>query len=199
MMKKFKVATTFLAVSMLMTACGGGAKTEADQTENQADGAKSYRVAYVTAGAQGDNGFTDSVVRGMNRIKEDYGAEITNIENNNDAAKYEESREACFQRQPDDVFADAYGFEERFAQYADQYPDVDLINLDFVIVNTNNTVSSYTFISEEGAFLAGYLAAKVTTSDLPLANPDKKVGFVGGQEITSIQRFLTGFKQGVAR
>ena len=211
MKKLMKVTALLMAAAMTLTACGGkttstetGKDTTPAKTESQAEGqteaakeTKKMRVAYVTAGAQGDNGFTDSVVRGMNRIKDDFGAEITVIENNNDAAKYAESMEACFQWQPDVVFADAYGFEELFAQYADQYPDVTMVNLDFVIENSNKTVSSYTFISEEGAFLAGVLAAKVTTSDLPYANPEKTVGFVGGQEITVIKGFLSGFKQGV--
>ena len=176
MKKLMKVTALLMAAAMTLTACGGkttstetGKDTTPAKTESQAEGqteaakeTKKMRVAYVTAGAQGDNGFTDSVVRGMNRIKDDFGAEITVIENN-----------------------------------ADQYPDVTMVNLDFVIENSNKTVSSYTFISEEGAFLAGVLAAKVTTSDLPYANPEKTVGFVGGQEITVIKGFLSGFKQGV--
>lgn len=205
MKKLMKVTALLMAAAMVMTGCGGKAEPKKEETKTEAAAssgdnqeAKKLRVAYVTAGAQGDNGFTDSVVRGMNRIKADYGAEITIIENNNDAAKYAESMEACFQWQPDVVFADAYGFEELFAQYADEYPDVTMVNLDFVIENSKKTVSSYTFVSEEGAFLAGVLAAKVTTSDLPLANPDKTVGFVGGQEITVIKGFLSGFEQGVA-
>lgn len=216
MRKLGMLGALLLVMAMLLTACGGGqgtaAGTAAGVTAGRSAGVtaggvkqvpfgekgKEPRVAYLTAGAQGDNGFTDSVVRGMNRIKDDYGAEITIIENNNDAAKYAESIEACFQWRPDVVFADAYGFEELFAQYADRYPAVLMVNLDFVIENSKKTVSSYTFISEEGGFLAGVLAAKVTASDLAYANPDKTVGFIGGQEITVIKSFLSGFRQGVA-
>lgn len=216
-MKKIgKLGALLIVMAMALTACGGngqgtktgnsgdtGQETVSGNVGNGSEASpvkegKKLRVAYVTAGAQGDNGFTDSVVRGMNRIQDDYGAEITVIENNNDAAKYAESMEACFQWQPDVVFADAYGFEELFAQYADQNPDVIMVNLDFVIENSKKTVSSYTFISEEGGFLAGVLAARVTTSSLSYANPDKTVGFVGGQEITVIKSFLSGFRQGVS-
>ncbi|MCH4158430.1 MAG: BMP family ABC transporter substrate-binding protein [Acidaminococcaceae bacterium] len=44
--------------------------------------------------------------------------------------------------------------------------------------------------SNEGAFLAGYLAGRMTTTD--------KVGFIGGIEATSIDRFKYGFMGGVA-
>ena len=105
MKKLMKVTALLMAAAMTLTACGGkttstetGKDTTPAKTESQAEGqteaakeTKKMRVAYVTAGAQGDNGFTDSVVRGMNRIKDDFGAEITVIENNNDAAKYAES------------------------------------------------------------------------------------------------------------
>lgn len=162
-----------------------------------AQAADEIRVAYITSGAMGDNGFTDSAVRGITRIAEDYGVKTTVIETNADPSKYAQSLEAAFQWNPDVVFADAYGFEESFAQYADQYPEVKSINLDFVIKNTKETISSYTFLSEEGAFLAGVLAATITTSDLPYANTEKKVGFVGGKDITVIKGFLFGFEQGV--
>lgn len=194
-----KVMALFMAGAMVLTGCGSGTKAtggDAPKTETEAAG-KKYKIAYVTPGATGDNGFCDSVASGLERIKNDYGAEIKIIENNNDASKYAESLEACFQWGPDIVFSEPYGFEELYTKYADEYPDVTMVCLDFQLENTNKTISSYTFISEEGAFLAGVTAAKVTVSDLDLANPDKKVGFVGGQDIPVIKGFLHGFEQGV--
>lgn len=189
--KKVLSIIAMLTLSMSITACSpskqAGSNTEGDQK----------KVAYVTAGAMGDNGFTDSTVAGIKRIEEDFGAKTTVIENNNDSAKFSQSLEAAFQWNPDVIFADAYGFEELYAQYADKYPEVDVINLDFVLENNNKTLSSVTFINEEGSFLAGVLAAKVTTSNLDLANDAKKVGFVGGNDIPVIRSFLHGFKQGV--
>lgn len=189
--KKFLSIIAMLTLSISITACSpseqAGSKTDAEQK----------KVVYVTAGAMGDNGFTDSTVEGIKKIEEEFGVKTTVIENNNDSAKFSQSLEAAFQWNPDVVFADAYGFEELYAQYADKYPDVDVINLDFVLENTKDTLSSVTFINEEGSFLAGVLAAKVTTSNLELANGEKKVGFVGGNDIPVIRGFLHGFEQGV--
>jgi basic membrane protein A len=145
----------------------------------------------------GDNGFTDYTVAGIDRIKTDFKADTKVIENNNDSSKFSQSLEAAFQWQPDVVFADAYGFEELYAQYADKYPDVKVINLDFVVENSKKTITSVTYINEEGSFLAGVLAALVTTSDLEKANAEKKVGFVGGNDIPVIRQFEYGFIQGV--
>lgn len=211
-MRKGKCIGIFLLVgAMVLTACGNTQTTQ--QSENSAvqkdaeaaDSGKAadsgesekLKVAYVTPGATGDNGFCDSVARGLSRIESDFGAQTTIIENNNDASKYAESLEACFQWQPDVVFSEPYGFEELYTQYADKYPDTKIVCLDFTLENTAKTISSYTFISEEGAFLAGVCAALATESDLELANPEKKVGFVGGQDIPVIKGFYKGFEQGV--
>ena len=153
------------------------------------------KVVYVTAGALGDNGFSDSTARGLEKIKKEFGAETRVIENNNDSALFAQSLEAAFAWKPDVVFADAYGFEELYSQYADKNPDVDIINLDFVIDNKN--ITSVTYVNEEGAYLAGVLAAKVSQSDLEKVKNKNRVGFVGGNDIPVIRSFYYGFEQGV--
>lgn len=205
-MKKVKKISKWgalvLAGTFLLTACGGGGSTVAQgdvvtsSGESAVEG-KSLKVAYITPGATGDNGFCDSVARGFERIETDFAAQTTIIENNNDASKYAESLEACFQWQPDIVFSEPYGFEELYKQYADKYPDITVVCLDTILDNSQNTISSYTFINEEGAFLAGAAAAKVTLSDIEYANEAKKVGFIGGQDMPVIREFYTGFEQGV--
>jgi basic membrane protein A len=44
--------------------------------------------------------------------------------------------------------------------------------------------------------LAGALAASITNSSLPLANADKKIGFLGGMDIPVINDFLVGYIEG---
>ena len=51
-------------------------------------------------------------------------------------------------------------------------------------------IASLMFKEQEGAFLAGVAAARMTKSD--------KIGFVGGMEIPVIERFEAGFVAGVA-
>ncbi len=45
--------------------------------------------------------------------------------------------------------------------------------------------------------MAGVVAALVTTSDLPYANPAKVVGAMGGQDMWVIRSFMYGYEQGV--
>lgn len=193
MKKKILIVMLALALMLTAVACGGdkGGSTETAEKSGK-------KVVYVTAGAMGDNGFTDSTAAGIDRIAADFGADTRVIENNNDAAKFSQSMEAAYQWQPDVIFADAYGFEELFAEYADKYPDILAVNLDFVLENSKNTITSVTYINEDGSYLAGMLAGLITISDLEKANEEKIVGFVGGNDIPVIRQFEHGFKQGVA-
>lgn len=196
MLKKKRIGALVLAGVLILAGCGGSGASQSGKTEAPEASGEKLKVVYLTPGATGDNGFCDSVARGLKRIEEDYGAETKIIENNNDASKYAESIEACFQWQPDIVFSEPYGFEELYKQYADKYPDVTVVSLDTNLDNSQNTISSYTFINEEGSFLAGVAAAEVTLSDLEFANAEKKVGFIGGQDMPVIREFYTGFEQG---
>ena len=112
-MKKKGIVAILLAGTMLLGACGtnqntGGTasnaggdtqKSEADSAQGEANESKGeaggsgegMKVVYVTPGAMGDNGFCDSVGRGLDRLEADFGAKTTVIENNNDASKYAES------------------------------------------------------------------------------------------------------------
>ncbi|AHH03365.1 Basic membrane protein C precursor [Borrelia nietonii YOR] len=66
------------------------------------------------------------------------------------------------------------------------YGIVDPINYDNVIIPKN--FLAINFRSEEGAFLAGYLAAKMSKSN--------RVGFLTGVNVGHIERFLVGFRAG---
>ena len=180
-----KLMAILLAMTLMISLIG----CESNQSND------SKKVVYVTAGALGDNGFSDSTARGLDKIKKDFGAETRIIENNNDSALFSQSLEAAFAWNPDVVFADAYGFEELYAQYADKHPDVDIINLDFIIDNKN--ITNVTYINEEGAYLAGVLAAKISQSNLDKVKNKNKVGFIGGDNIPVIRSFYYGFEQGV--
>lgn len=48
----------------------------------------------------------------------------------------------------------------------------------------------------EGSFLAGALAALITTSGIPKTNPEPVIGFLGGVDIPVINDFLVGYIEG---
>jgi basic membrane protein A len=58
-------------------------------------------------------------------------------------------------------------------------------------------VTSVLFQEQEGSYLAGALAALMTTAtDNPKINPDKKIGVIGGTKSVGIDKFIVGYIQG---
>ncbi len=199
-LKYFMLVLTVLGL-IALPACGKSAsQAEMPAKEQEPQGAAIdglKKVIYVTPGTLGDNGFTDSVNSGLQRIHSEFGAEVKVIESGFDSSKYAQSVEAAFAWGPDVLYTDAYGMEDLIKEYSSKYPDVQIVNLDFVLENDANTISSVTFIQEEGSFMAGVVAAMVTTSDLEFANEEKIVGAMGGVDMWVIRSFMHGFEQGV--
>lgn len=52
------------------------------------------------------------------------------------------------------------------------------------------------YSTNEVSFLAGAAAALATQSDMPNANPENVIGFLGGMDIPGINAFLVGYIQG---
>lgn len=185
-MKKIIVLLTVLIV--VVTAVAGCTPKATDQ------GAK--KVVYLINGSLGDNAFYDSGQKGMETIKEKYGVEIRTIECGFDSAQYEPALEAAV-GYADTIFVISYGFEDLVKEYADKYPDKRFVNLDTVVQNSKNTVTSVDFIEEESAFLAGVVAGMLTLdTSIPEVNDQKLIGAVGGDVDPVIDAFMFAYENG---
>ena len=131
-------------------------------TESEEADDAGVRVAFIINGSLGDQSFYDSGQRGIDRIAEDYGAVTTTIETNYDPAKYPQALQSAVQWKAEVIFVISYGFEDLVKQFADSNPDIIFVNVDTVLTNLENTITSVDFIEEEGAFLAGAAAALAT-------------------------------------
>ena len=68
------------------------------------------------------------------------------------------------------------------------YPDVHFMILDTEVSDIDN-VASFTYATHECSFLAGIAAAMKSESDV--------IGFIGGMQIPTIEKFQVGFEEGV--
>jgi len=154
------------------------------------------KVVYLINGALGDNAFYDSGQAGMDKIAEQYGVETRTIETNFDAGQYEPALQAAVDY-ADVIFVISYGFEDQLKEYADKYPDKVFVNIDTVVQNDQNTITSVDFIEEESAYLAGVVAA-MTTEDtsIPNINADKVIGAVGGDVDPVVDAFIFAYTNG---
>lgn len=187
-MKKNKLLvlmTAAIILVMVLSACAPKA-TEAGKT----------KAVYLINGSLGDNAFYDSGQKGMDKIAADYGLETRTIECGFDAGQYEPSLEAAV-GYADVIFVISYGFEDVLKEYADKYPDKVFVNLDTVVENSKKTITSVDFVEEESAYLAGVVAALVTTdTSIPNVNPEKVIGAVGGDVDPVIDAFMFAYENG---
>jgi len=185
-MKKLGLLLTIITV-IAIAAAGCSPKAEEPATT---------KVVYLINGSLGDNAFYDSGQKGMEKLKADYGVEIRTIECGYDPAQYEPSIEAAV-GYADVIFVISYGFEDLVKEYADKYPEKIFVNLDTVVQNEKNTVTSVDYIEEESAFLTGVVAGMLTLdTSIPNVNDKKIIGAVGGDEDPVIDAFMFAYENG---
>ncbi|HHY92420.1 MAG TPA: BMP family ABC transporter substrate-binding protein [Firmicutes bacterium] len=188
------VLALVVAISLTLAGCGGG-PAAGDQGKAPEQGKeKKFRVAYVISGNLGDKSFFDSGMAGMERVQKELGAEIKVIQSVN-SADWEPNLESAAQDGYDVVVAAASQMHDAIQNVAPKYPKVKFVYIDDVVKGDN--IASITFAQNEGSFLAGALAALMTThTELPGMNKEKIIGWVGGSDIAVLHDFLTGYEQG---
>ena len=192
MYKGFRILVSLLAGLVLV----GCTLTPAAQPTTEQPAAQPKRVVYLINGALGDNAFYDSGKAGIDALAANYGVETRTIEANFDAGKYEPSLQAAV-NYADVIFVISYGFEDQLKAVADKNPDKIFVNLDTVVQNSANTITSVDFIEEESAYLAGVVAGMLTLdTSVPNINPEKIVGVVGGDVDPVVNSFIFAYENG---
>ncbi|MCX5512766.1 BMP family ABC transporter substrate-binding protein [Kaistia algarum] len=88
-----------------------------------------------------------------------------------------------------------YSHGEALATVAKDYPDTKFVILNQVQPGAN--VASVLFQEQEGSYLAGALAALVTTdTSIPGINDKPIIGVIGGTKSVGIDKFIVGYIQG---
>jgi len=136
-------------------------------------GVFAFKAAMVTdltglSASKETAGFNDIAWWGFERARDELGVEILLVE----------SRE-----QSDYVFL----LTDAVNEVAPEYPEIKFAIVDSVVNDLPNT-ASYVFMEEQGSFLAGYLAAKLSKTGV--------IGFIGGMEVPTIKKFETGYIAG---
>ncbi|CAM3073119.1 BMP family protein [Filibacter tadaridae] len=191
--RKFGLALSMvLAAGTILGACG----TDKDKGDSSSKGdadKESFSIAMVTdTGGVDDKSFNQSAWKGIKEYgaahdlkKGDGGFDYLQ---SSEAADYAPNLNKLVQREFDLIYGIGFLMKDAIEEIATQRKDTHFALVDEVSDLPN--VASIMFKEQEGAFLAGVAAAKMTKSD--------KIGFVGGMKIPVIERFEAGFVAGVA-
>ncbi|HQO78199.1 MAG TPA: BMP family ABC transporter substrate-binding protein [Thermodesulfobacteriota bacterium] len=154
-------------------------------------------VAVVANDSIGDRGFTDMAYEGIKKAGADFKITYKVFECHNDSSRHFDTLKLAAANY-DLIFVDpGYFFDKDLQEIAALYPNKTFVYIDGT--TTLKNAVSVVFKQNEGAFLAGYLAASLAAqSPVGLSKGNQKVGFVGGADMPVIRDYQTGFEQGAA-
>ncbi|MFI9581121.1 BMP family protein [Streptomyces sp. NPDC052236] len=177
------VASTALALSV--AACGGKTSSEG----NSDDGGGKTAIAY-DIGGRGDQSFNDAAYAGLQKAETDLkikGVEAEPTEGEGDPDKIQRLTELA-RAGNNPVIGVGFAYAPAIAAVAPKFPKTTFGLIDDTS-KTGANIANLVFNEEQGSYLAGVAAAKVTKSNT--------VGFIGGVETPLIKKFEAGFVQGV--
>jgi basic membrane protein A len=176
-----KIISVLLILTMILSAfslAGCSSKSSGEDSD--------LVVSVVVSSRFGDKSFNDSAKAGADKLKENYGVTVKTIECGEENFKQSMMQAA---EASDIVIPVGYQFSD-IPEVANDYPDTKFIWVDNVAegIEELNNVLCITYAQNEGSFLAGYIAAKMSTSGV--------VGVVGGQKNNTIDDFVVGYEEG---
>ena len=167
------------------------AKEDAEKKETEAASGEKVKVTLLVTGSFGDKAFNDSAQAGMKKIESEMGdqVEVEMIEMGSDKTKFEGSMLDAAESDADTIITGLWDMKEITEQVAQEFPEKKFIifdtDVDYTLGDLSN-VYSMSYKQNEGAFLAGVLAASVTSSDMEFANEDAVIGFVGAKDTAAV-------------
>lgn len=188
-----------------LTGCGGADLTKTKRQEptksETSDKASVHegriKVVHYVGGKLGDKGFFDSAERGLKKAEYVFGFETSTVEGGEDSTVWKAGLEKLAASGVYDVIVvGTTPLRELVKELAGRYPKQRFVFYDDTIQGIPN-VYAMLYSQSEGSFLAGAFAAMVSTSpELSGANPEKKIGFIGGVDNEIINDFKSGYEQG---
>jgi basic membrane protein A len=144
------------------------------------------QIGFATdAGGLGDHSFADSANAGLQEAVRRLGVRGVVLQSRS-AADYQPNLMTLASHKFDLIIAGGYDQADDLIEVAGRFPTRHFAIIDSVVDQPN--VTSMTFKSEEGSFLAGALAA--------MQSKTKTIGFLGGIDVPLIRIFEVGYAAG---
>jgi basic membrane protein A len=152
------------------------------------------RAALFVNGTLGDKSFYDSAARGMKAAAATLGIRTRVIEAGINPTRWEPALADLVEGEDFDVIiTGSFTMAPLLQRLAPRYPQTRFMLFDATVNAAQcrcGNVHSILFRQNEGAYLAGYLAARLAPAQQPF------VGVVGGMQIPVIDDFIVGFSAG---
>ena len=196
-MRRLTFLPAFLALALLLGACGGD-DDEAGTTTGGTSAAKTIRVGLVTdLGQLNDRGFNQLAYQGLKRAQRELGIEGRVVQSAS-AADYIPNMRRLARDGYDLIIGVGFAQGDAIDTVASRFPqgrfaiiDVDQSSLKHKPKNVTGLI----FKEQEVGYLAGYLAG---LEEKKRSGPDV-IGSVGGFKEPPVDRFIAGFRAGAEK
>lgn len=148
-------------------------------------GAHAEPAIVYSVGGKFDGSFNESAFAGVEKFRDETGSKVREFELERDAQSLQILRNFA-SRGFEPIVAIGFNQASALKAAAEEFPETSFAIVDMVEERPN--IASYVFKEQEGAYLAGMLAA--------MASKTGTIGFVGAMDIPIIRRFLCGYRLG---
>jgi basic membrane protein A and related proteins len=188
MKKLYFVMALLIVASMILSACGASAPSEADCAKDTV-----FCVGLVSdVGKVNDKSFNQSAWEGVQKAKTDGVADVVQFIETADAKDYAKNISTFADAGYDVIVTVGFGITEATAAAAPTYPKTHFIGVDQDhSATTAKNVTGLIFPEDKAGFLVGALGAMMSESHV--------IGAVCGTDVVpAVWRFGEGYKAGAA-
>jgi basic membrane protein A and related proteins len=185
------------AIALPVAGCGKSADESAGSggSSGGGGGGSQKKVALVIAqGGLGDKSYNDLAYSGFKSAVAKTGVEGRPIESNDVVAQAQPILERATKSGFGLVVDLEFSHADTLKKVAADNPKTQYALINAPVPGKN--VTSVLFQEQEGSYLAGVLAADMTTRSGPRLNSKPVIGVIGGTKSTGIDKFLVGYIQG---
>jgi basic membrane protein A and related proteins len=177
-------------ITLCISLCACGQLRDTHRRRSASDRApasdhKAFKVALLTPGPISDQAWNAAAYRGLLRIRDSLGAQISNVETKT-PAEFDENFRQYGAQGYSLVIANGFEYQDAVQRVAPDYPQTMYVTTSGD--RTGQNWAGIDFRFEEGAYLAGVIAAGVSKSGV--------IGTIGGTELPPVKRGFAGFVAG---
>ncbi len=198
-MKKTIISVLIMILLISTIIITGCSKKDDAAADGKSMDAEPLKVVLYLNGTLGDKSFFDSASEGVKRAEKELGIKAKVIEGGYDASRWEPDISQLCEGDWDIIIAGTWQTQELLEKLAPANPDKKFFTYDTSVTYDKgglDNVYSILYLQNEASFLVGALGAMITTSDMPKANAEKSMGFLGGMDIDVINDFKVGYIEG---
>lgn len=186
MKKIVSVIASLALITSILSGCSNSTEVTDEDNLSESNG-EGFSIGLVTdEGGINDKSFNQSANEGAERATEEFGLNYITIESQK-KEDYVPNLQALVDEGCRLTFGIGVHIADDLKKVADMNPDNDFCIVDAITEGDN--ILSITFREEEGSFVMGVIAGKMTKTN--------KVGFIGGRDSETVKKFESGFAAGV--